>query len=233
MKLPVLMYHKVDDNSAPDYLTLSTKKLEQQFKYLNKKGYTSILLSDLINYVTHKKPLPQKSVLITFDDGFKNNFTHLYPLLLQYNFKANIFLVADFIGTPNYLSVEEIKNMNLQTVEFGLHTEDHKNYNDHSLTEIDSDIKNCKEKLNLLSIPFQPCFAYTFGAYPKKDQQKREAMFNILDNNKIDLAFRIGNRINHLPLKNKHLIQRIDIRGDESFLKFKIGLHFGKKILLK
>ena len=233
MKLPVLMYHKVDNDVPPDFLTISTKQLEKQFQYLQGKGFTTILLSDLLNNFLGKKALPPKPVLLTFDDGFKNNFTDLYPLLVRYNFKASIFLVSDFIGQPNYLSADEIKNMDKNLIEFGLHTTDHKSYSNSSIEQIDLDIKACEEKLNSYSIPFQPCLAYTYGAYPKKDSEKRNALFDTLKKNNIQLAFRIGNRINHLPIKNNFLINRIDVRGNESFLKFKIGLHLGKKILLK
>lgn len=240
MKLPVLMYHKVDDEVPPDYLTVSTKQLKKQLQYLNKNNFTCILLGDLISYVKNKKKLPLKPVLLTFDDGYKNNYTNLYSLLREYNCKANIFLVADFIETDNtkisenkYLSVSDIKKMKSDIIEFGLHTVNHKNFNDITIQEIDEDLKKSQLKLKLLSIPLQPCFAYTYGAYPKKDKNKRDEIFKCLQNNNVELAFKIGNRVNQLPLKNKYLIQRIDIRGDESFLMFKIGLHFGKKLLLK
>jgi peptidoglycan/xylan/chitin deacetylase (PgdA/CDA1 family) len=240
MKLPVLMYDKVDDDVTPDYLTVSTKQLKKQFEYLNKNNFTCILFSDLIRYVRNEKKLPPKPVLLTFDDGYENNYTNLYPLLLEFNCKANIFLVSDFVETENiqisenkHLSVSDIKKMKSDIIEFGLHTVNHKSYNDLTIQEIDEDLKKSQLKFKTLSIPFQPCFAYTYGAYPKKDEQKRTEIFKCLQNNNVELAFKIGNRVNKLPLKNAYLIQRIDIRGDESFLMFKIGLHFGKKILFK
>ena len=239
--LPVLMYHKVIDEGIPDYLTITIQDLEQQFKYLVKRGYTSILLSDLLDHLNEKKKLPAKAVLLTFDDGYKNNFTQLYPLLKKYNLKANIFLVAGFIQPSvnnlqdqnEFLHIDDIKEMSSDTVQFGLHSYDHKSYNELTISQIEEDIRSCRTQLNHLNIPYQPCLAYTYGAFPKKDSKKREQMFVTMQATGVQCAFRIGNRINKLPIQDKFLIQRIDVRGDESFARFKVALIAGKKIFFK
>lgn len=236
--LPVLMYHKVSDNNAPDYLTVSSEQIAKHFSYLTKKKYTTLFLSELTSYIYDNKPLPARPVLITFDDGYKNNFTTLYPLLKKYNIKANIFLVAGFIQYQhgeenNFLHVTDIHKMDPGTVEFGLHSYDHKNYIDLSIDQVIRDVNLSRNRMETLSIPYQQCLAYPFGAYPKRDKKKRNAMFNALHSNGIQVAFRIGNRINKLLIKNKMLIQRIDVRGDESFFKFKISLRAGRKFFFK
>src|SRR5688572_25049294 len=91
--LPVLNYHRFTEDKG-DFLYVNTGELRKQFAYLNKKGYTTIFLSDLLEHIELKKPLPARPVMITVDDGLRNNYTHLYPLLKEYNIKANIFLVA-------------------------------------------------------------------------------------------------------------------------------------------
>ena len=233
-KLPVLMYHRVTENGASDPLTVTLQDIEKQFLHLKNNNYCTISLSELMDTINHRIPLPTKPVLLTFDDGYKDNFTALYPLLKKYNYKANIFLVSEFINTVNpsgeYLTTKDITLMDTDLVQFALHTVNHKSYKNISLDEIDNDIKDCKQQLSDLGISYQPCLAYTFGSYPKKDIQKRNALFALLKKHSIQLAFKIGNRINSLPVKNKFLIERIDVRGNESFLKFKLGLRFGKKI---
>jgi hypothetical protein len=239
--LPVLMYHSVIDSGPTDDLNITTRQLDRQLCHLVKRGYTPILLSELLDYINQNKPLPSKPVLLTFDDGYKNNYTLLYPLLQQYNLKANIFLVAGFIkaspddktGKENFLNVDQIREMNSAAIEFGLHSYEHKSYNDLTISGIEEDIVSCRTRLNNLGIPFQPCLAYTYGAFPKKDSKKRYQMFRTMEANGIQLAFRIGNKVNKLPLKDKFLLQRIDIRGDESFSRFKLVLFAGKKILFK
>lgn len=238
--LPVLMYHKVTNASFTDYLTISQKQLQHHFSYLQKKSYTAIFLSQLIDHLEKGTPLPLKPILLTFDDGYKNNYTFLYPLLEKYEMKANIFLVVNRIQSEDinlksedesFLHINEIRKMD-DLVEYGIHTCNHESYDELSLPQIKSDIQNCKKKLKLLSIPYQPALAYTFGAYQKKDLNKRKEMFKIFEDAKILLAFRIGNRLNSLPIKEKFLIQRIDVRGNDSFAKFKLSLIVGRKYLL-
>lgn len=239
--LPVLMYHKVITAGAGDFLSITVADLDRQFEYLVKHGYTPVFLSDVLEHISGDKPLPSRPVLITFDDGYKNNFTNLYRLLQKYHLKANIFLVADFIESrervssddAEFLHVEDIQQMSSAIIEFGYHSFNHKSYNDLSISEIEEDIRHCKERFKELGITVQPCMAYTYGAYPKKDHKKRYQMFRTMEANGIRFAFRIGNRVNKIPFKNKMLIQRIDIRGDESFRRFKLALRFGKKILFK
>lgn len=227
--LCVLMYHKVSDNGYKDYLTIPVNQLEAQFNYLLKEGYSPILLSELINYVRSGKPLPPKPVVITFDDGYRDNYTVMYPLLEKYGIKANIFLVPAFLqqehkpedsGGGQYLQLSDINAMNKQLVEFGLHSYNHKSYKTLTAEEADKDIVESKAALITMNIPFQPCLAYPYGAFPKRNRVKLRKMFNTLAANNIPLAFRIGNRLNNVPLKNPLLIQRLDIRGDESFEKF-------------
>ncbi len=239
-RLRVLMYHKVSGNGHHDYLTIPANRLEDQFDYLLKEGYSPILLSDLLNYIRVGASLPPKPVLITFDDGYRDNFTHLYPMLKKYGMKANIFLVPSFLQQEHipennlsgeYLHVRDIQAMNEQLVEFGLHSYDHKSYKKLSPAEIDQDIVKSKSMLNTLQIPFQPCLAFPYGAFPKRNPIKLHTFYKTLATNQIELAFRIGNRLNNLPLKNPLLIQRLDIRGDESFEKFVTLLRKGKSKL--
>lgn len=73
---------------------ISPKLFEQDLKYLKKHGYTSILMSDLIAYVENGRPLPEKPILITFDDGYYNNYLYAFPLLKKYQEKAVISIIG-------------------------------------------------------------------------------------------------------------------------------------------
>jgi len=237
--LRILMYHKIESVLPQDFLTVSTQQLEKHFKILKQKKYNCISLQDLIDYQLFQKPLPKNPFLLTLDDGYNNNLTQLYPLLLKYNYKAVIFLVAEFInsdarnktGERIYLSVDEIKQMKPDVVEFALHSFDHKSYNNLSIIEIQTDIQKTKQNFDNLGIKYLPCHAYTYGAFPKKDETKRNEMYKILSQNNIELAFRIGGRVNKLPLENPYLIQRIDIRGTDSIFQFLAKLRTGRSKL--
>ena len=231
------MYHKVESLRSGDKLAVTVAQLEAQFSYLQQQYFTPISLSSLIAFVTKGTPLPPKPILISFDDGYADNFTSLYPLLVKYGFRANIFLVADFVGrlspTPqdSYLSVEDINQIDPHLVEFGLHSFDHKSYPSLTLSGIETDLQKMKQRFAELRINCQPCFAYTYGAFPKRDPILMRKWMALFQQSGIALGFRIGNRINQLPLKKKFEIQRIDIKGNDSLWKFKLMCRFGRKWL--
>ena len=233
--LPVLMYHNIDSALPKDDLNVLPKIFEQHLQHLLRKGYTTIGFSDLCAYLQNIKPLPPKPVLITFDDGHKNNYTLMYPLLHKYNCRGNLFIVSNFIemngikSSPGkYISAEELQSMDPAYIEYGLHSFDHVDYNKLDEAGLEADIKKSKEQLTNLGIKFFPCFAYTYGSYPKKDPIKRNILFDVLKRNNVVAAFRIGNRVNKLPFENNLLLKRIYIRGTDSLFEFGIKLIKGR-----
>ena len=233
-ELRVLMYHKTIDYGQTDLLTVSRDQLEEQFQLLLREGYNCVSLQEVLNHILNGSPMKKKPVILTFDDGYKNNFTVLYPLLQKYNLKAVIFLVPSFIKKAEagngieYMNIEEILTMDPALVEFGLHTFDHKSYNKLELEAIEQDIIKTKEWFKAFKIKYRPALAYTFGEYPKGNKAKRMAIFSLFKKYGVQAAFNIGNRVNSLPLKQNFVIQRIDVRGTESLSKFSSKVKNGK-----
>jgi len=98
--IPVLMYHSV----APEipgwafkYLSLDPAVFEDQVAAMARSGYTSIHLADLYAYVGKGRSLPPRSIVLTFDDGYLDNWVYAYPVLKKYGFKATVFVSTDFI----------------------------------------------------------------------------------------------------------------------------------------
>lgn len=90
-KVPILMYHCItedEDLANSNSLYVTKKKFEEDLKYLKDNDYTTIFAKDM------DKPLPKKPVVITFDDGYKDNYIYGYPLLKEYDMKATIFILA-------------------------------------------------------------------------------------------------------------------------------------------
>lgn len=237
--LRVLMYHKICAHGNVDPLTVPANSLEAHLHYLKEEGYTCIGLSDLVNHILAGTPLPEKPVLISFDDGYRDNFTTGYPLFEKYNTKANIFLVPAFLQQEHiredkeastYLRLEDIQAMSPALVEYGLHSFDHKNYKTLDNAAIGADLLQCRNALSAMGVPFQPCLAFPYGAYPKKEQVKLRQFLTTLVNSQIVAAFRIGNRLNPLPLRHPLLIQRLDIQGRNNFKKFTRLLRKGKTL---
>ncbi len=231
--LRVLMYHKVSEKEQ-DFLTVTTGQLSEQLHWL-KSRFHFITLRELVNHITLSTPLPKNALLVTFDDGYENNFTHAYPIFKMLNIPFSIFLVANFIGKnvqhdgkiQTFLKPEELQKMQ-DLVQFGYHGCSHASLMDIKENEWANEIKKGIDLLNALAITLENAWAYTYGNYPKKNELQFKKLKEIYHSNKIQCAFRIGNRINYLPLKEYYQIQRIDVRGNESFFKFKWKVSIGK-----
>ena len=115
--VPCIMYHSISDEKA-----INSKNFEEQLELM--KNYATFKFEELEEVHC---TLPKNSILLTFDDGYKDNYTNAFPLLKKYNMKATIFLNTAYIGTdPEYLNWEEIKEMyESGLIDFQLHTHSH------------------------------------------------------------------------------------------------------------
>lgn len=228
------MYHKLSLNTN-DNLTVSADIFEKQLLYLKEKNYQPITVKQLIEHQYQKAKLPKKPILLTFDDGYENNYTYLYPLLKKHALKATISLPVAYLSHLNewdagdeiIMSIERLKQMDSSYIEYGLHSFQHQNYREISNDELIEDVNKCKLILSENSIPFVPSITYPYGAYPR-ERKRYEKFKETLLNNGILLGFRIGNRINKLPLADPFCVQRIDIKGTDSFFRFKLKLLLGR-----
>ncbi len=139
VKLPILMYHHIlKEESRQGKYVISPEELEQDLIYLKEKGYETVTTEDVIRFVYKGTPLPEKPIMLTFDDGYYSNFVYAYPLLKQYNMKGVLFLIGQYTDeysksgeeNPNYSHVtwercrEMIKDgtMELQNHTYGMHS---------------------------------------------------------------------------------------------------------------
>ncbi len=97
IKIPGVMYHSIlKDTTRSGKYVITPAQFEEDIKYIKQKGYTGVFISDLINYVEKGTPLPEKPILITFDDGYYNNYLYAYPILKKYNTKAIFSLIGKY-----------------------------------------------------------------------------------------------------------------------------------------
>ncbi|MFQ5900440.1 MAG: polysaccharide deacetylase family protein [Thermodesulfobacteriota bacterium] len=96
MSIPVLMYHHVN-NHVGDLVTITPQVFESQMRFLKESGFYTLTLDDLLSYIRGRHDIPKKSVVITFDDGYLDNYIHAFPILKQYNLKASIFIVVSWV----------------------------------------------------------------------------------------------------------------------------------------
>lgn len=169
-KVPILMYHAVDDQAFAGGVTelfVTPANMEAQLKYIKDHGYSAIWFEDLANLSSYSKP-----VILTFDDGYKNMYTKLFPLLKKYNIKATIFIFPMNIGTTgnevnrNFLTWEMIDEMQKSgLVSFQSHTMTHRNLD--SLTKAEQKTELEESKRIITERTGKECFVlcYPSGKY--------------------------------------------------------------------
>jgi peptidoglycan/xylan/chitin deacetylase (PgdA/CDA1 family) len=232
--LPVLLYHKMSASSE-DSLTLRPQTFEKHLLYLGQKGYQTISLQQLLAFQETGLPLPKKPVMITFDDGYVSTLDLAYPLLKKFSCKAVFFIPSAGVGKTSFwdhgaeplMNADQLKAVDPGVVEFGLHSADHKNYKHLLPDQIDADIQENISALTSLGIHFVPAFAYPYGGRPG-DRGVYARMTGSFSKAGIKLAFRIGNRVNRLPLKHPFEVKRISIRGTDTQWTFMTKLTKGR-----
>ena len=132
LKVPILMYHyiSVPPEDADIYridLSVEPDDFHTQMTYLAENGYTPIDFYDLSRAITNKADLPAKPVIITLDDGYRDNYENAFPILREFGFTATIFVVTEFIdqGHDAYMSWEMIEEMSAMGIRFEPHSKSH------------------------------------------------------------------------------------------------------------
>jgi len=124
--VPIIMYHYVHPNpDAGDRLTVSPEVFDRQMRFLKSRHYNVVPLQLLGDLIRDKKKIPPKTIAITLDDGHKDNFTYVFPILKRYNLPATMFIIINEVGRPqnDRLTWGEINIMrDSGLVTFGSHT---------------------------------------------------------------------------------------------------------------
>ena len=122
--VPILTYHKVDD--VVDPLSVPPAEFEQQMKYLQENGYHSISPDQLTAYLNYGRPLPDRPVMITFDDGYVDNYVNAYPILKKYDFTATVFIVTGLISQDKrFMNWDQVREMQNDRFVFASHSVTH------------------------------------------------------------------------------------------------------------
>ena len=160
----VLNYHKVVDEHMS--LSVPLADFEQHMKWLKEYGYTSITPEELYEFIVNGSELPEKPVLITFDDGYKDNYTNAYPIMKKYGFKGTIFVVTGFLGVyDNYMTWEQAKELADNGFSIESHTYSHKSMTEASDEEISKELTKSRDTIkNKLGIDAD-FMAYPTGTY--------------------------------------------------------------------
>ncbi len=180
MKVPSLLYHKIDLPTADVKIRGAftvPQKFERQIAYLKKKGFEFYTTSELISFYRANGEFPPRSIAVTFDDGWKDNYQHAFPVLKKYGAKATIFLVTSCIGQNTdkvtaegegrreHLSEKDILEMSENGIEFASHSLSHALFHQIGNQEIEAEVTESKQIIENLTQKECSTFAYPAGFF--------------------------------------------------------------------
>ncbi len=163
--VPVLMYHSIGVESG-NPIVMPPEQFDTEMKYIKDQGYTTLTLDELYDYFENKVAVPDKSIVITLDDGYENNYTEAFPILKKYGLKATIFMVTSVIDVnPNCLTSAQLKEMDKAGIDIESHTATHPDLDTLSYAQQLAELKESKAVLEkLLGRPVK-YVAYPTGKY--------------------------------------------------------------------
>ncbi|TRZ94275.1 polysaccharide deacetylase family protein [bacterium] len=215
--VPVIMYHSVSADAEPDNrMQVSVDLFTRQMKFLKNHHYNVLSLEAVGQMIRDKKRFPPKSVAITFDDGYKDNYVYAYPVLMKLGLPATIFIIYNEVARSlgDRLSWDEIKEMQASgLITIGSHTLDHPN-----LVEIKSEAelkrqifdskKNLEEKLG---VPVN-AFCYPSGRF---NAQVRDLV--IQARYRFAVATGLGKNFSNQDI---YLIKRVRVSNSDNLFDF-------------
>ncbi len=172
------MYHSISEhikNEKHNKWRVRPQDFEKQMNWFYKNNWKSFTISELSNL----DKIPEKSFVITFDDGFEDNFTNAFPILKKYNFKATIYLVPNQKTNhweekntsvlSNLLNEKQILEMqNSGLIEFGSHTLSHVNLSKIDDFQLEKELVESKKEIEKITKKKCEAFAYPYGKFDDK-----------------------------------------------------------------
>lgn len=238
--LPILMYHKIGDPPAGSKLKklwVSVPKLRQQMAYLSRNGYHPITFRDLYNHWDGIRPLPEKPVLITFDDGYLNNYTEAFPVLNEFGFTATLYVVVQTVGWDNkwhdpaseiripMISWDQLKELQKAGWEIGSHTMNHPRLDKIERKEAVAEIEKSRRIIGefLGEVPLSFAYPYGNGADDKTLQA-------VVKENGYRTAVSVHSgkwNVDHMKA-DPYVLPRAFVRGDENIYDFHLQMTRGR-----
>jgi peptidoglycan/xylan/chitin deacetylase (PgdA/CDA1 family)/glycosyltransferase involved in cell wall biosynthesis len=175
--IPVLMYHRIvmeAPKNSRHGIWVTAQSFEQNLISLKQRGCSSITFGQYQLFLNGEFTLPKKPVILTFDDGYEDNYTQAFLLLKKYGFSAVIFIVADATRRTNFWDADEpqvpllndkqIREMSMAGIEFGSHTVTHPNLSQCSPEQIRTELVESKQMIEQLTGKKIVSIAYPYGA---------------------------------------------------------------------
>jgi peptidoglycan/xylan/chitin deacetylase (PgdA/CDA1 family) len=173
--VPILMYHALVSNGEtfgicdPGELLymVDESHFANHLRFLKEEGYHSILLQDLLDWQRAGRKIPQRSIVITFDDGHQSNITRGFPLLESYGFRAEFFITTGCIGREGWMSKEDIRWLKAKGMGIGSHSVSHPMLDELNEPDIYRELVGSRQCLENILGETVTTFAAPGGRFPK------------------------------------------------------------------
>ena len=240
-RLPVLLYHHVGPERPGTMrgLTVSPERFERHVRWLAKRGYKGICPSDWLRWRQEGKWLPEKPVLITFDDGYEDLVEHALPVLRRYGFGGAVYVATKQLGGTNawdeargwgtmrLMTADQIRFWATQGIEFGAHSRTHADLTSLGVEELTQEVAGSARDLESLLGARVVSFAYPYGFHNQRVDDCVRSVF--------DLAFIADDDdegLNDLQT-DPHLLLRTMVQSDDSLLAVECRARWGRYPLLR
>ncbi|MDS0526972.1 polysaccharide deacetylase family protein [Clostridium sp. SHJSY1] len=164
IKIPVMLYHVVSSNPSGQY-QFSLTEFKKQMEYLKANGYTTLSIDQYYNIINKTASIPNKPVLLTFDDCTSDFYTNVYPILKQYNMKATEFVVTNWIDTMGHMTTNQIKLVSSNGIDIQNHTTNHSNITTLTHNQKYAAINDATNKIKSITNKASVYCAYPYGSY--------------------------------------------------------------------
>lgn len=230
--VPVLMYHAFAENGEhPSRFVVTVRQFERQLAALKRFGYRVLSLREFLELRRQHQLPPERSVIITFDDGYRDNL-HVAALLRRYESPAVIFLVTAHIGCSNrwdrtgslarrpLLSWDQIRELAADGVEVGAHSKTHPVLTSLPAQRVEEELVDSKLAVEAAVDAPVAAFAYPYGEYDP-------TLYSVLSRAGFEMAFTVDEGLNS-PGTPLYALRRIEIPGTTSLWRFFFALRFGR-----
>ena len=164
LEIPIFMYHHVDysnpDQKTASYLAVSLKKLQNQLDLIQNLGYTTINFQNI-----EDGEIPEKAIILTFDDAYEDFYTKAFPELQKRNMTAVIYLPSNKLNREGYMTFAQVKELRGNNIEIGSHSLNHADLGSLDEDNLRKEIFDSKEFLEKLTDQKILSFCYPYGIY--------------------------------------------------------------------